>query len=1516
MKRLLYLSIIFSIIFTLSGYAQQQKEERKQGTLGYWREKINDSDANFYQIVEEFDNFWRGKEIPRHSGYKQFKRWQNQMRGRVSPDGKLPPSDEIMNEYNKFVMMNPSDEIPGSWTSLGPHNYPTPLYQGQISGIGRINCVAFHPTNPDIIFAGAPAGGLWKTIDGGISWENLNTDNLPTLGVSSIVIHPTNPDIIYIGTGDRDSFHSSGLGIYKSVNGGNIWVEKNDGLENGMVNKILMEPNSPHILLAATNNGIYKSPDGGDSWAKTDNIYGRVRDMVYKPGSTEILYAEARGGIYKSVDSGNEWERLSEGIEYGHSGAIGVSPDDPERVYFFQTKDEKFTAMYVSYNQGELFEKKTADTLKHEGQGDYNLDIAVDPLNADIVYAGMVTVYKTTNAGDTWGQLAHAGIIHADQHAFEFSPLNGCLYIGNDGGVYSTCNGGDSWNIISDGLVISQIYSMDVGSNNPDQLISGHQDGGTYVTYGNGFFHQNYGDGMNCLIDKNNNNIMYASVQHGDIYRSLTGAIPGEKKFRLITHDSINNIVDSGNWETPYILDQNNSDIMFLGYKDIWRSTNVTAPNQKDVAWENITDSLTSGQYITEIEQSPANGNIMYIVSVNGKVYLTFNALDQQPIWFEINKPESSGLPLYIECHPTDAFTLYMSFQKKIWKSTNWGFTWQDISANLPKIAIRSIVYHENSNEGLFLGTSAGVYYKNADLSQWYLYKSGLPVNVPVRDMVIHYGSEQDMLFAGTFGRGIWKTEILPYYGPNLTIVSGAISVIGNQLEINGVAYNDEPGTDATPFSVGYYLSKNSTISHKDHLIDALAFPNLQNGIYAPIDFEIDLAELPPEVEHGTYYLGAIIDCNHEVDETDEFDNEFTFAEMVEVHTPMQPQNVQASDGTGYWVNLSWEAPPDPLGTVYYRVFRNIANNPHNAEALGSGWQSYNVSLDNTTEGGEDYYYWVKASYNEQGARPSAFSQKDQGWSKLEPPDDVEATQGTYENRIKITWDPIPAATHFKVYRSLVNDPGTAEPLMSYWSSIGNFNDNTALPGTEYFYWARSAMSSTGFRQSEGYSEFTFGFRAWADAPDAFASDGTYDDRIRVTWDEVSGATHYRVYRNTDDDQISAYPVTEWGQFEVLEYDDFDVDPGKYYYYWAIAANNPSGDMPTGFGEGDAGWVRFLPPENLQASDGSWEDYIHVTWQDNNNAAFNKVYRSEFSGYGYAEPYSHWLDANQFFDTDVLPGQTLYYWVKCTNDTTSEFISDFSNEDPGWKKLMPAEVSATKGVYPWSVHVDWEAVEGGLFYKVSKAPVSNPQNISVIMDWTTNPPFHLEPGFEGQYYEYHFYVETARDFSYESPSVGSDIGFAGECGNLADVAGYHEVGMSGTVLTMSHRVVNNGAWPVTESSKVAYFIKEYPNGDDYIAIGERWVSSLIVNQFHDVTHSFDLLDCSENVPLGLYTIAYQLDEEEDICENDETDNFIIWDDLPFEYTNAMFGIYTIGGDAPDFDNFNDAIDAMIDRGIS
>ncbi|HSG67121.1 MAG TPA: hypothetical protein VK994_00345, partial [Bacteroidales bacterium] len=257
------LAVLFSMNIMAQGTAKNSKPDYSD--YPYWIEMMQDPAANFFEVQDAFYKYWDGREVTRGSGYKPFKRWEYRMQWRVKPDGSRYPENRVWNEYQKFASSNPAAKSPsGDWENLGPFNIPNAKgYQG----LGRLNAIAFHPTDPDIIYVGAPAGGLWKTEAGGGSWTSY-CDGLPTLGVSSIAIDYSNPDIIYMGTGDRDAGDASGIGVLKSTDGGLTWDNANAGISNLTVGRMIIHPTEPSTLYIASTGGIYITTDGAQTWTQ------------------------------------------------------------------------------------------------------------------------------------------------------------------------------------------------------------------------------------------------------------------------------------------------------------------------------------------------------------------------------------------------------------------------------------------------------------------------------------------------------------------------------------------------------------------------------------------------------------------------------------------------------------------------------------------------------------------------------------------------------------------------------------------------------------------------------------------------------------------------------------------------------------------------------------------------------------------------------------------------------------------------------------------------------------------------------------------------------------------------------------------------------------------------------------------------------------------------------------------------------------------------------------------------
>jgi len=730
----------------------------------YWVDMMQDPEANFFATQEAFSRYWENRPITKGCGWKVFKRWEYLMMQRIDPDGKIPASDAVSAPYSLYRLETRSTA--GNWVSLGPALIPLPGPAGY-EGLGRLNNIEFHPTNPNTWYVGAPSGGMWMTTDGGLTWET-HTDTLPTLGVSAILVDKTNPSVIYIGTGDRDAGDAPGLGIFKSTDGGLTWFQSTQGMGEKTVGEILQHPTNNQILLAAANGGVFRSTDAGANW--TLSITGNFKDIDFKPNDPQVVYAVSGSSFFRSSDNGITWTQITAGLTSGQRGVIDVTPANPNYVYFLQSDGSSgFKGLYRSTDAGLTFTTRSTspnildwscDGSGTGGQGWYDLSLAADPVNPEIIYVGGVDVWKSTNGGTTWAINSHwyggcsVPAVHADCHMLKFSPVDGKLYACNDGGVYNTSNGGTTWTDYTETMTIGQIYKLGQSQTVKEKVINGFQDNGTYTYALPDWLATGGGDGMECAIDYSNASWTYHTLYYGDVFRKYNNG--AEKK---IAGNNTFGIDESGAWVTPFILHETNPKAMFVGFKNVWRSENI---RDNIISWTKLSDFGDANNCVV-LEQSPANTDLLYVARYDSRFFRTLNANASAPDWIELsNFLPASGSPTDIEAHPVDPNIVYMTIANGVYKSMDQGVTWTDISGSLPDISITSIVYYTNSMEGLYVGTDAGVYYKDASMSDWISFSEGLPVSARVSELEIYYDDTiaNDAIRASTYGRGLWGSDM------------------------------------------------------------------------------------------------------------------------------------------------------------------------------------------------------------------------------------------------------------------------------------------------------------------------------------------------------------------------------------------------------------------------------------------------------------------------------------------------------------------------------------------------------------------------------------------------------------------------------------------------------------------------------------------------------------------------------------------------------------------------------------
>lgn len=837
-----YFKSFFTLLIALLCYSNSYSQS--------WVALMNASDnASFNQAQKEFEKYWKGKEVERGKGYKPFLRWVYSRENHMKADGSFAKAGNNVSAFtaSPLALTSPS----GNWTSLGPNTTT-----GGYAGLGRISSVAFHPTDANTIYAGAGGGGVWKTTNGGTSWLPL-TDGLGSLGASSIVVEPTNPQIVYLATGDGDARDNPSVGVMKSLDGGTTW--NMTGLnwihsELKYIYKLLRHPSDPNILFAATTVGIYKTIDAGASWVlSSPNL--AFYDIEVKPGDGTIYYASATTSsntwVYKSSDTGNSWT-VKHTLTDAERCAIAVSPANPSYVALLYGKysDSGFRGFYSSTNSGETFNliSSTPNLLGWNsnggdagGQAWYDLTLAIDPTNASIIYVGGVNTWKSTNGGSTWKintmwtSSGRTPVVHADKHAMEWQN-NTTLFQGNDGGLYKTTNGGSAWTHLSNTMVISQMYRIGIAQTN-SSLIAGLQDNGTKSrSTTNTWTDRIGGDGMDCAINPTNASIMFGELYYGDLKRSTNGGG---------TWSTTHPTSESGAWVTPFALAPSSPTTIYLGYKNIFKSTN------NGTGWT----ALTTGRTVNtrSLAIAPSNANVVYfaedaLIQTGGnKMYKTTNGAT----FAAITNPSDSGRINSITVDNTNSNTVWVSMSgyhqgKKIFKSTDGGTSWTNISGSLPNLPANCVTFMNNSNGGVYVAMDVAVYYRDNSMSDWILFNAGLP-NVEVTDLDIQYTLGK--LRVATFGRGVWESD---FYGVSAIANIKNSPVSAKELEASTFSIYPNPVRDV--LNAEFYATEAGNT--KLVILDMGGRISQQNySVYQTRGInkiQINVSNLPS----GMYYLG------------------------------------------------------------------------------------------------------------------------------------------------------------------------------------------------------------------------------------------------------------------------------------------------------------------------------------------------------------------------------------------------------------------------------------------------------------------------------------------------------------------------------------------------------------------------------------------------------------------------------------------------------------------------------------
>lgn len=744
-------------------------------------------------------------------------------------------SNDVINDYFK----------PVKWRSIGP-------FRG-----GRSNTGTGVKGDIHTYYMGTTGGGVWKTTDRGITWNNISDGQFKTGSVGAIAVSESHPNIVYIGMGEhamRGVMTHHGDGMYKSTDAGQTW--KKIGLDlTQHIARVIIDPTNPDIVYVAaqgplyspsSERGIYKSIDGGTTWKKVLYINEQTgcAEISMDAHNSNILYAAMwehgrlpwkvisggpGSGLYKSLDGGNSWEKLTTGLpkDMGKM-AIAVSPANSEKVYALIESDFDKNAggLYVSNNAGKSFSQVSAEH-KLIQRAWYYIELFPDPKNEHALYVLSAPALKSIDGGKTWENLQG---VHGDYHNLWINPSDPKnLVMADDGGVTISFNGGQTWSSQSN-MPTAQMYRINVDNLFPYNIYGGQQDNSSVKiasrSFSGGITAADWsasagGESAFLAFDPNNPRYVLGGSYQGtiEVLDTKTNASTNimAAPIQYLAMDA-KDMKYRYNWNAPIIHSQHEPGTYYHGAQVLLRTRDMGK------TWDEVSPDLTRNEKAKQVKpgvpftnesvgaenygtlsyviESPLEKGVFYTGSDDGLVYLT---KDGGANWKNITPTGlAECLINAIEVSPFDKATVYIATTRYkfndhtpgLYKSTDYGKTWTNISTGIPMGSFTRVVREDNKRKDLlYAGTENGVYISYNGGKNWNRFQLNLP-NTPITDLRVH----QDNLIAATSGRSFWilddltlvrqynatSNDLKVYQTAPAILATGSSELDGNTTDFDG----------------------------------------------------------------------------------------------------------------------------------------------------------------------------------------------------------------------------------------------------------------------------------------------------------------------------------------------------------------------------------------------------------------------------------------------------------------------------------------------------------------------------------------------------------------------------------------------------------------------------------------------------------------------------------------------------------------------------------------------------------
>lgn len=702
-------------------------------------------------------------------------------------------------------IVNPDMFSELKWRSVGP-------YRG-----GRVTTVAGVPDNPQLYYMGATGGGVWKTSNAGLTWENLSDDFFKVGTIGAIAVSESDPNVIYVGTGEksiRGVTTSHGDGVWKSTDAGKSWNFV--GLpEAGQISRIKVHPRNPDLAYVGVQGqiwgpneerGVYRTKDGGQTWEQVLSVDPNTgaTDLRMDPSNPRVLYAAmwehgrkpwyilsggTAGGIFKSTDGGDSWTKLSGGLpEFIGKVGVDISASSPNRLYAIVEASPGQGGLYRSDDGGETWVLKNQTRILWTRSW-YYMHIAADPVDPNVVYVLNAPFMKSIDGGVTFEKKSTP---HGDHHDHWINPNNNRNMInGNDGGATITFDGGQSWSTLMN-QPTAQFYRVNTDDQFPFRIYGGQQDNTTVAiasqTYDGGignddFFPVGGGESAHIAFDPDNPRLVYATTINGTLteYDAQTERVREIKPYpEFVFGMESKDLKYRTNWNAPVTASVQRPNVIYYGTQMVLRTADrgvtfdVISPdltkNEKDKQGLNggpITAENVGAEFygtLLTITASPHAYGTLWVGSDDGRIHVT---RDDGESWSDITPGDLGGAMINaIEESPHEPGTAYAvvagykmnDFRPYIYKLTDYGARATRIDRDLPKDNFIRVVREDPEKAGLlYAGGEAGMYVSFDAGANWQSLDLNLPP-VPITDLAIR----QNTLVAATQGRGFWVLDELP----------------------------------------------------------------------------------------------------------------------------------------------------------------------------------------------------------------------------------------------------------------------------------------------------------------------------------------------------------------------------------------------------------------------------------------------------------------------------------------------------------------------------------------------------------------------------------------------------------------------------------------------------------------------------------------------------------------------------------------------------------------------------------